>query len=112
MTTPTGAAILDHEIKSHLEEQNRMWYSNDHTIPAFDYVHLCEKIKINPLALDTVVWSFLSLVAKPNSTLCTLKYLLVHLCFRCDPDLYVLVSAIHPTLLKAMLGHNEKEEIY
>lgn len=87
MMSPTGAAILDHEVKAHLEEQNRMWYSNDHTIPAFGYAHLCEKIKINPLALDTVVSGFLSLRDKPNPSLCTLKYLLVHISFRCDPYL-------------------------
>lgn len=95
--------------KPHLEEQDRIWSSDDHTIPAFDYLHLCEtKQNKTSLAVDTVILGFLSLAAKPNPSLHTLKYLLVHLSFRCDPYHYALVSVIHSTLLEAMLGPNEK----
>lgn len=44
-----------------------------------------QKQKKSSLALDTVILGFLSLAAKPNPSLHTLQYLLMHLSFRCDP---------------------------
>lgn len=65
--------------KPHLEEQNKIWHPDDLPIPALFYLHLSERKMYFSLALNIIILGFLSLAAKPNLNLHTLKYSLMHL---------------------------------
>ena len=113
--TPTGAIILDHEVKatsSRIKQNLAPWWSY-HACPSLPlYLHLCER-KINfLLTLDTHVFFSLSLAAKPNLNFYTLKYSLMHLSFRYESYRCASVFVIYPLLLKTMLGPKEKREMH